>query len=589
MRRFLLALVMLLLVVAIPAAAQDDAPTLDQVTGLARYYPASSPLFLSFRVDDAYIQTWSDLIERLNQQLDLGLDGTLVEELDRGLMRGSGGDFDEMIRSWLGGTVAFGITNLVDLTDDKPENDSLTPWLIALDVTNRDEATAVWRQLLQFGDYTVEETDAYTLFDPVPRPYYGSEPLVMITDDALFIASVSGALPVVGAPALDQEPQFSENLAQLPEPTYNGVMFLNFAALYPVMLQSSMSGLTGASAQSMDQLMDMVSGLTSVQVYGFTILDDDSLVMDAVQPLPDADALAAAGYPDIDYSTYGVVDPEFVQYVPSGTTLVFQMSNLRRYIEDAERSFAAAVELQMQMIEGTGISPEEVERQLRQMEMAGEFLEGLTGLDLRDDVISWMDGDFVLALSLNPAFAEAVAGETMRTFPFPVEFAMIVDAESNPEAAAAAVAGLGDVAENFLGETGDVTVTQETIGGGEAWVITVDDSMVEPFDIVIGSDEHVFVIGTREMARHALAPDGGLNTDAAYQAAQAYVPDNAVLAAYILGDSFPTIREMFESTMMDYELQQLDLIFALFGQSSMSAWYSDEAAYMRGVLTLPGE
>ncbi len=588
MRRFLLALVMLLFVVAIPAAAQDDAPTLDQVTGLARYYPASSPFFLSFRIDDAYLQTWSDLIERLNQHLDLGFDRTLIEELDRGLLSGSGGDFDEMIRSWLGGTAAFGITNLVDLTDDKPQNDSLTPWLIALDVTNRDEATAVWRQLLQFGDYTVEETDAYTLFDPPHRPYYGSDPLVMITDDALFIASVSGALPVVGAPTLDQAPLFSENLTQLPESTYNGVMFLSFGELYSLMLQSSLNSVGGAAVQSMDQLADMVSGLTSVQMYGFTILDDRSLVMDVAQPLPDAEALAAMGYPEIDYSTYSVVDPEFVQYVPSGTALVFQMANLRQYIEDAERSFAAAVELQMQMIEGTGINPEEVERQLRQMAMAGEFLEGLTGLDFREDVLSWMDGDVVLAMGMNPVLVEDRASFS-RSDAFPIEFAMIVDAESNPEAAAATVAGLGDVAQEFLGDTGDVTVTQETIGGGEAWVITVESNEFDPFDIVIGSDEHVFVIGTREMARHALAPDGGLNTDAAYQAARAYVPENAVIAAYILGDSFPDIRALAEPMMMDYELQQLDLIFALFGQSSLSAWYGDESAYARGVLTLPGE
>ena len=587
MRRILLALSILLFVVAIPAAAQDDAPTLDQVTGLARYFPETTPFFLSFRVDDAYIQTWSDLIEHLNQQLDLGFDSTLVEELDRGLLSSSGETFDETIRSWMGNTAAFGVTNLVDLADDKPQNDALTPWLFVLDVTDRDEAAAVWRQMLQYNDYEIEETETYILFDPVPRTY-GTDPLVMITDDTLFIASVSGALPVAGVPTLDQLPEFTENLTQLPESTYNAVMYLEYGELYVALMSASMSGLSGATMQSMDQLVNMVSELAAVQVYGFTILDDRSLVMDMVQPLPDPAVLAATGYPIPDYAAYSTVDPAFVQYVPAGTPLVFQMANLRQYVEDAEASFTTAIQAQMEMLEASGVDPEEFDRQMRQMAMAGEFVEGLTGLDLREDILSWMDGDFVMALGMSDGVSADLAA-TGRTSAFPIEFALIVDAESNPEAAAATVAGLGDVLENFLSDADGITVAQETIGGGEAWAITVTGDDFDPFDIVIGSDEHVFVIGTREMARHALAPDGGMDGDPAYQAARAYVPDNAVIAAYILGGSFSEIRDALEPMLSQTELQQFDLIFALFGQSSVSAWYSEESAFVRGVLTLPGE
>ncbi len=122
------------------------------------------------------------------------------------------------------------------------------------------------------------------------------------------------------------------------------------------------------------------------------------------------------------------------------------------------------------------------------------------------------------------------------------------------------------------------------------WVIALSAPDFPSFEIVIGSDENVFVIGTRDMARQALAPDGGLDTNAAYQAANVFVSPNAMLAAYIFGDDLLQLANTPDVVLLRNDQETLRVLGTLFHDSTVSVWYEDSmTAHIRGVITLPGE
>src|SRR4051794_25533278 len=92
----------------LPAAAQTE------TTSLASYFPADTPIFISFRTDDQFI----DLLDKLAAQIGTAVPGGLMSGSLRELLdmqvanMQPGGTFAKTIRPWLGDMGAFGITKL---------------------------------------------------------------------------------------------------------------------------------------------------------------------------------------------------------------------------------------------------------------------------------------------------------------------------------------------------------------------------------------------------------------------------------------------------------------------------------------------
>ncbi|MDX2161220.1 MAG: DUF3352 domain-containing protein [bacterium] len=589
MLKRLILLALFLAVLVAPTAAQEPTPTTEDVTALAVHFPETAPVFIGWRVDDAYLTTLSDLLDGLNQTYDLGLNATLLEELDRisGAIPGIGGTYEEVFGSWLGDTIALGALSVAELYDDKPENDATTPWLVALDVDDSAAALEFWELALASMNYDVERTDNGTLFTPPPSEFIGSQPVVLITDEALFLASVENALPPNQTGGrLSDLALFNDTIAELPAPQYNGVLFVNTALFFGALAQEggifSQMNMSGGLSQD---YFDLLGSLISAQTWGFTILDGDSLVMDIAQPLGDLSPLEDFGLAG-DF-TLPPFDPAFARFIPAGTPVVLQAADLRSTLEINAANLETTLELQGDLLDqaAPGFDPEQIGAQLAQL---GTLFEGATGLDPVEDVIRWMDGDYAIVADFSETLREARTFDDT-TAAFPVDFAVIIDASTDPAAAQTAAQEIGDAIRVLTQGEDEISVSSETIGGVDVWVFAVEaPDMQAPIEILLGADENVFVVGTRHFVQFALAPDGGLDSDASYQAANAYLVPDAALAAYIFGERLESGLQYFLDNARESDVQAARLLIGLFGQSSISSSFGDGTVSLaRAVLTLP--
>ncbi|MEM6530405.1 MAG: hypothetical protein AAF653_19050, partial [Chloroflexota bacterium] len=181
--------------------------------------------------------------------------------------------------------------------------------------------------------------------------------------------------------------------------------------------------------------------------------------------------------------------------------------------------------------EAGGLTREEITEGVEQ----GEFLAGVfTGLNIRDDVLSWMTGDFAIVAGLTQDAASITGIESIDELP--IDYGIIFDATANPEAAATTVEGLARAADGVIELSDDdleaaqvsITRTDEMIDDDAVVVYTIVDesgfNLPFPVEILIGSDEEVFAIGSRHVVETALMGNGALPGTIAYtEATEVYL------------------------------------------------------------------
>lgn len=567
-RLVFLVLALLLLGVILPAAAQSS-PDLE---ALAAYYPQTTPLYVSFRTDDALIDELDAVRAHFAAALPAGAmdDTTLREALDNfGPLTGDNGTFSAAVRPWLGDMAAFGALSL-----DSLMGKSGGPFVITISITDRAQAQAFFENLAPADAMQIDETGAYTLMSPTNS----NEPAaVYIDDQVLILTNKPEALPIRGmpSPSLADNTQFQSSLAALPEPAYSLVSYVDYSAL----LQASMSEMQShgsgdaAMANMLDPMLNAIGGLG----VGLTILNDRSLTADFSIGL---DMAAMGSALPVDLSALPAFDPAFAAHLTAGTQLAIQGADLATSVEQSMASFDAMSEMWTDEHGTQNGNP-----------MAGLNLafRAMTGLDLEDDVLSWMTGQYAAGMSFD--FQTMLNSESADALPRALQFAFVVE-NTTGEGAQALVAGLSDGLTQLasMGRRDTVTITGETAGGAPAILVSVESrGMREPFEILIGGNESVFVIGTPAMARAALAPDGGLDTDAGYQEAAAVALPNSPVLFYGSGDLLNTIFEMgVLGRSMPIYSQDFE-VGPVFSSASMSAVYSGSAATTRMALTLSGE
>lgn len=572
----------LLVGLVVPAAALP----VSDLTALAQYYPAKTVFFASIRTDDAFIDSMDALLARIMEavpEADLGgqtFRGALNDIFDDN--PNLDGTFDELVRSWLGDTAAFGAPSTTELFDSERSNDDETPVLIALEVTDRAAAAAFFDDIIppdvdREAELIVEETETYTLLTP---PDTDNPAAIYIGEDVMLITNQRALLPSSGMTnSLSTSDDFTNGLSRLPESDYNALAYINLPEIMTHLPVAQLEPEEAAVLASLSPLYQAVGG----QVIGATLLDDRSLALDYVQPITDLDAYEAFG---VTVTTeYTPVSFDFARYIPAGTPLVLQGADLQTVYDNFIASLTAAASLQENFTAEGAESPiDQIEGGMRQIQFA---IAGLTGLNLEEEILSWMTGNYALAFRLSPALSDLSSSSDFPTS-FPMDFSLLIEA-TDPEAAQALVDGLAQSLTYFDDE---FEVSTDEIGSSTVQVITVPTSSDVPFpiEIVFGASEDVFVFGTPRMAEAALNPGEGLAGDASYVEMQSYTLENPVNIYYLAGEGLtPLVNLLVLSNAVNaWDEDAIGNVFRLVSSSSIS-WniQADGTSIYRMVLTLP--
>ncbi len=575
-RRLILLVIGTVLLLSIPFTAMGQSA--EDVTALARYYPASSPVFIGVRADDEYLDSLDSLIDQVARVTgeESPLPYGIRESLS--LLIGElvpGGTFDNTIRAWMGDTVAFGVTDLAVYVDDVPEND-VDGFVAALDVDNSDALRAFIEEVLIPNSENVTNVETLEVagasvyevqHDEGELTYYA------VFEDAAFVSGSLIALEtiVIDEAGLNTVPEFAEALAELPADHYNVVAYINA----PVLIEAS---LVSAEASQMGDAFNMPGGsLTAaraaldqagVVLFGATMLDSRTLAIDVAQ-LAGMDVQRASAS----------VDPTFARYIPAGTPLVIHGHDLAGGIDaalTAARAALASADLE-DMDAGS------VDDALRAINF---FVRGATELDFQEDILSWLTGDFALTLALADDFPSSMEAVTTADT-MPVEFGLLLEA-TNPERATAVVAGLRRFAEMMAADNDAIRVESAVEGGVEVLRVTIDTPEA-PFDVVLlaGASDTVFVFGTQRMVTAALAPSSGLDSDPLYQEAAAYLLENPAQVWYFAGEPLMPLVDLARSAG-EADGDDLDRLLTLFHSSSISSLINENGTTItRLAMTLP--
>ncbi len=229
---FALALGAFALPSAQPIAAQDN----PDFTALAQYFPADAPLYASFRIDDAFVQTLDTLAAKIGTALPGGrMPGSLQASLDQLANEVKpGGTFADTMRPWLGDLAAIGMYTVND-------TGAVPPLTIALTITDQDKAKTFFDTLPNAERYTLSEGDGFTLYSPnssvTSDPYYVfRSDVVLITGDQA-LAESGG----VSDGSLTQSDAFNTAVGLLPAPQYSGVVYIDTPAVLTKSMQDQRS------------------------------------------------------------------------------------------------------------------------------------------------------------------------------------------------------------------------------------------------------------------------------------------------------------------------------------------------------------
>lgn len=499
---------------AAPSAniAADHAPNtaalLSQVDvdTLAALMPNNATVFVAFRTDDGYIQALDGVLQKILAKLPQGMSPSisLMQLLDQAT-QSLGGDFQTAIRSWLGDNGAFAIGSLDKLLDTDRSNDAETEFLVVLQITDRTAAETLFERFVPPSGYTKNSTADFTEYADAS----GFPVAVRITNDLFMLGNISTINGTLTRDAkLNSNTDFTATIGALPAEGYNILAYLNFANLREMMemvMPPSQRSLLEASLIPM--------------AFGATILDGRSLVLDFAAP-----NTVEALYGDIDLTS--PINPAFAAYMPADTILSIQTKNLKGLYEAA----LAALRLSL---ESQGASPEQLEQGLRQIEGA---VQALTGLDLNEDILSWMTGDFALFVAYTPqtnSLLELAIDPNASASFVGYDFGVIIEA-TDAAKAAKVVSSLSTVLERALQNMQDVTFTKTDT----ALTISLSSTALStPIELVLGANDSVFYFATKAAADHILSGTAGLTTTPGYEEAMKYALPNASQVWYMGTDT----------------------------------------------------
>lgn len=584
---------LLLLLVILLGAAVAPAMAQDNLTALARYFPADTPLFAVVDISDGTLTQLDAVLGQLGVLLPAGTipPVTVTGLLDQAIQEQFQGDFQTAIRSWLGDTAAIGLLSL-DMSS------SNAPVIAAVAITDRAKAVSfvggLFAQQIENKLYTKEETDSFTLFVPTKDSYQST--ILAVGDEALFIVEDMELLGMPAAP-LSENPKFTGTLALLPGEGYGIQVYLDYSSFAGMMVEQS-----AASMGMMASMLGDFYNVIGAQAYGFTLLDNRAFVMDIVQTYNDTAALEGAGLV-MNYPS-SPVNADFARYLPADAPMALFGNNLGpATLNGFEnlRVFGDMLQAQMKQMPDDAFN-DDASRFLRDFNLGSipTFINlafsGATGLSLETDVLPWMTGDYALYMRILPGPENGMP-------PIVPDMALVIEA-TDPDAAQTLVTAVGSAADQYKLE-----YTTETIGSGQALALNapflsmlpasadeMERSLVGSIDLLLGSNGEVLAGGTRPAVTYSLNPQGTTLADTpAFAEARQYVLADAQSMGYLnLRGFVPLLDHLAQlPTVSDSELRDMQQIRMVLGALSTASFSfsqgGDNAMVGRFVFTLGSE
>ena len=494
MKRWLLmmSLILLTLGLSVFSLSAEIDPNTDNLANMAGYYPADTIFFVATRIDEAYINELDDLLSVVlapAQQFGIPPIGiTQAITLSTGLDATS-------ILGWLGDTAAVGIPKVVR---ERSFGTELLPteFYVVISLADREMALAFLDENL----VGFERTEA----DGVVQ-YRNPALYVQVTQDVMVFSAVPFLPNLAPSESLLNTQSYQDALFELPLDSYNILMYLDMPTLVDAQLQISQVP------------PNVVETNISGMAIGFGTIDETNLVVDLVQ-LPEDPFM---------YDGAGQVNREFLQRIPAEASAFMQVSdytNVYRSLTQFMDGLAVSFNNPM-------IPSEEFSRQFAEI-----------GIDLEADVLSWLTEDFVTFSHIDtvPIVQDALAYELELNNRFAWGIAM--DTTADPEAASRLVSKLTDMMQQAPSSE-EIALRTETIAGVEATILEIDAQVQNPFvqvacgapppvevvsfEILLASNEEVFVFATRPLADAILSGDvqSIADTPAYQQASQFFLPD----------------------------------------------------------------
>jgi|GEM_PF-4654215 len=565
----------------------DDAPLgLQEISmprdyALTEYFPEDTTVFAVMRTDDAQIETLDNLILHIQSFIRSPLTTpflgeepvSLTDSLDQMTTLLFQGDFNDVMRSWLGDWVAMGVFNLT-LGDDQYPSGANIGTLIVIEIKDKEKTIAFMEQLIAFDSnqtFTRTETNGYTIFNADDW----QDNNILINDEVMMIVS-DYALTVVPdgfTSSIANSPAFIETMGLLPEDNYSSTLYVDmepiFRSIFDV-TQSLQMQLVEGFANNPDSdmpvpvmptyedmlpdgmTMDDVMGSLGHLAAGFTIVDDYTVMVDGVQNPGNMEVLQALSMMPV---LTGTIDPTFLRHIPENAGFVQHGTDLNLQIErvlEAEQMqldiLGRNVDLfaQLQTM-GFSTLQDEIGR-------INAIIEPETGLTVMDDIISSMTGDYAMFSTYDPRNKSMLF-----SYYFPDQ-----ELQQNLEAGMVFEITDRDHVQNLIESLGsaipliledvELVVTYETIGGNSAVVVTIPkrDLLTTAVDIVIGVNEDVLVIATRDTATQILEGQGGFDVSSGYASIQPRLLNNNNSMYYISNDGINLIADAMVGLLPPY-------------------------------------
>ncbi|MBZ0274535.1 MAG: DUF3352 domain-containing protein [Anaerolineae bacterium] len=593
MRKLALAVVLLALllgVMVVPALASPLGST------LARYFPDTTLVYVAADISDGTVQELDGVLNQVRGLLPEGMipaEMSLSNLLNQTTQEQYSADFQTAVRSWMGDTLAVGVLSM-DMSS------GYTSVLGALTITDKAKAVAFLDQSManqiENGLYEKQDGATFTLY--VPKAGSFNTTVYAVNDEVIFVAS---DLELIGNPtaSLMDNPQFTGTMALLPLDSYRLTVYLD----YPALTAGMMDQVNGMGMMSqMNPLLTSIYSALGAQVYGLSVADGRSFILDFAQTYNDTSALEQAGLVVMPPGS-SPVNADFARYIPAdaqlavlgnnlGPTMLLGFQNLRvigDMIQEQMKSLPDSSSLNSQ------------DRFLRDFNLGNIVtfvnlgFSGATGLNLETDVLPWMTGDYAGYLRLLPGMDAKL--------PVLPDVGFVVQA-TDATAAQALVDGVTSAVEQYK-----LDYQMEAIGSSNALAVTVPfmgmlptsadstlSSLGDQVDLLLGVNSEVLASGTRPAVSYSLNPEGpSLADDPAFAEARQYaLADTQTLVYLNLRGFVPVIDYASTLPAMSANdvsgLQQARMVLGVLNTVSVSMVQpTDKSILGRFVLTLGSE
>jgi hypothetical protein len=553
------------------------APTPD-LNKLAKYFPTSAPILISFSTSDDFIKDIDNLVAKIAAQIPgMTKPPSIVDQFDKAVSEVMGsGNFDSAVRNWLGDEASIGLYTFEGMMGRGNSSGKPPHFLAAVAIKDQKAAETFWKAALgksTQGNYQSSTEGDFIVFTPGKDSTANG--IVAIGKDVMFIASYKEDIPFKGqASPLSDNPMFADSMKLLPESDYYVTVYANLADLFKQALtvQSDVTGASASQAAMMKQLEPLLKNFPP-EVIGYTLLDERSLTFDFAVPYGDMlKQFEAAGY---STAMPDPVDPAFAANILSGSPFVIHSTNLGATLAGVLKNFHT----QAGMMSSRGVSGADMEKRIAQLTFA---IQGLTGKDLEKDILPAMKGNYALYVALNPALSD-VSSKADLTKQLPVDFGFLTEM-SDPAITQAIMKGV----KTALGNAKEAKVTTEKIAGADAVVITgTSAGMPFPIELVLTGNDKLFFFGTRRAAQAALTGTGGLDQDASFKEAAGYLVPSPRAIAYLASEGLKPLVKIIGMTGNERDGQQFATFLKLLSSASVSSTTKDNVGYARLVWTLP--